>query len=186
MQGLVFPGHYVDTCGLSKQIYANAYYIALFIQILQIFYTAGLQLYSKRDSGQQACNFIQKETLAQVFFCEFCEISKNTTGQLLLYFVFLKHPCIVSWNQDYQKLEQCAEFWKKSVRESSAASDHACIIFMSMWKTFIFIWNLDLVQKRLTIVRIFLSISKFRDKFLYFYQEQLSNSFLLNVDIHSF
>ena len=26
----------------------------------------------------QACNFIEKETLAQVFSCEFCEISKNT------------------------------------------------------------------------------------------------------------
>ena len=24
-----------------------------------------------------ACNFIKKETLAQVFYCEFCEISKN-------------------------------------------------------------------------------------------------------------
>ena len=24
-----------------------------------------------------ACNFIKKETLAQVFSCEFCEISKN-------------------------------------------------------------------------------------------------------------
>ena len=26
----------------------------------------------------QACNFIKKETLAQVFSCEFFEISKNT------------------------------------------------------------------------------------------------------------
>ena len=26
----------------------------------------------------QACNFIKKETLAQVFSCEFCEISKDT------------------------------------------------------------------------------------------------------------
>ena len=26
---------------------------------------------------QQACNFIKKETLEQVFSCEFCEISKN-------------------------------------------------------------------------------------------------------------
>ena len=26
----------------------------------------------------QACNFIEKETLAQVFSCEFWEISKNT------------------------------------------------------------------------------------------------------------
>ena len=25
-----------------------------------------------------ACNFIQKETLAQMFSCKFCEISKNT------------------------------------------------------------------------------------------------------------
>ena len=25
-----------------------------------------------------ACNFIKKETLVQVFFCEFCGISKNT------------------------------------------------------------------------------------------------------------
>ena len=28
-----------------------------------------------------ACNFIKKETLAQVFSCEFCEISKNTFSQ---------------------------------------------------------------------------------------------------------
>ena len=26
----------------------------------------------------KACNFIKKETLAQVFSCEFCETSKNT------------------------------------------------------------------------------------------------------------
>ena len=26
----------------------------------------------------QACNFIKKETLTQVFSCEFCEISNNT------------------------------------------------------------------------------------------------------------
>ena len=29
--------------------------------------------------GWEACNFIKKETLAQVFSCEFCEISKNTS-----------------------------------------------------------------------------------------------------------
>ena len=26
----------------------------------------------------EACNFIKKETLVQLFSCEFCEISKNT------------------------------------------------------------------------------------------------------------
>ena len=33
---------------------------------------------SKYDFNKVACNFIKKETLAQVFSCEFCEISKNT------------------------------------------------------------------------------------------------------------
>ena len=28
--------------------------------------------------GPEACNFIKKESLAQVFSYEFCEISKNT------------------------------------------------------------------------------------------------------------
>ena len=31
-----------------------------------------------QNSQKKACNFIKKETLAQVFSCEFCEISKNT------------------------------------------------------------------------------------------------------------
>ena len=30
------------------------------------------------DHLRTACSFIKKETLAQVFSCEFCEISKNT------------------------------------------------------------------------------------------------------------
>ena len=30
------------------------------------------------DQRPEACNFIKKETLAQVFSCEFCKISKNT------------------------------------------------------------------------------------------------------------
>ena len=30
------------------------------------------------DIRPKACNFIKKESLAQVFLCEFCETSKNT------------------------------------------------------------------------------------------------------------
>ena len=33
---------------------------------------------AKNSDNQAPCNFIKKETLAQVFSCEFCEISKNT------------------------------------------------------------------------------------------------------------
>ena len=41
---------------------------------------AGLRLYLQRSSHQRpdACNFIKKQTLAQVFSCEFYEICKNT------------------------------------------------------------------------------------------------------------
>ena len=43
----------------------------------------------KNFEKASACNFIKKETLSQMFSCEFCEISKNTflqntSGQLLL------------------------------------------------------------------------------------------------------
>ena len=34
--------------------------------------------YIDRNLRPKACNFIKKETLAQMFSCEFCEISKNT------------------------------------------------------------------------------------------------------------
>ena len=35
-------------------------------------------VFFNKVAGAAACNFIEKETLAQVFSCEFCEISKNT------------------------------------------------------------------------------------------------------------
>ena len=34
--------------------------------------------YSVKGCRPAVCNFIKIETLAQVFSCEFCEISKNT------------------------------------------------------------------------------------------------------------
>ena len=35
-------------------------------------------IFLNKVAGLQACNFIKKETVAQVFSCEFCEIFKNT------------------------------------------------------------------------------------------------------------
>ena len=41
-------------------------------------YSENTKFYQKQSPrGVQICNFIKKETLAQVFFCEFCQISKN-------------------------------------------------------------------------------------------------------------
>ena len=41
----------------------------------------------------QACNFIEKETLAQVFSCEICEIFKNT--------FFYKTPLVAAFELSY-------------------------------------------------------------------------------------
>ena len=41
------------------------------------------QILFLKKIGPQACNFIKKETLAQVFSCEFCKVSKNI--------VFIEH-----------------------------------------------------------------------------------------------
>ena len=49
----------------------------------------------------KACNFIKKETLAQVFSSEFCEISKNTflhRTPLMDAFVFKKVLLIMTFN----------------------------------------------------------------------------------------
>ena len=40
----------------------------------------------------QACTFIKKETLAQVFSCELCEISKNTHQQIQLHCIKYIRP----------------------------------------------------------------------------------------------
>ena len=43
----------------------------------------------------EACNFIEKETLARVFSCEFCEISKNT--------FFYRIPLMTASDKIYSK-----------------------------------------------------------------------------------
>ena len=43
-----------------------------------VFYNEAALRYSMTYNMWQACNFVKKETLAQVFSRKFCEISKNT------------------------------------------------------------------------------------------------------------
>ena len=83
----------------------------------------------------EACNFIKKETLAQVFSCKFCEISKstffkNTSGQMLLCFMafsdwdFLpqhfKNTCY--WKIDCGKHYRLSKHFIKFPRTSSGTA----------------------------------------------------------------
>ena len=51
------------------------------------------EVFCKKVTGG-ACNFIKKETLAQVFSCGFCEISKNTFSQNTSRWLLLKETDI--------------------------------------------------------------------------------------------
>ena len=44
----------------------------------EVFCKKGVLTNFVKFTGKYLCNFIKKETLAQVFSCEFCEISMNT------------------------------------------------------------------------------------------------------------
>ena len=53
------------------------------------------------------CNFIKKETLAQVFSYEFCQRTlfwKNTSGRLLLYIVSTQSNTALSQEKTFQRL----------------------------------------------------------------------------------
>ena len=58
--------------------YLKAHYFIIF-RHLEVFF---------KRSVLKACNFVEKETLAQVFSCDFCEIFKNT--------YFIKHLWTIS------------------------------------------------------------------------------------------
>ena len=65
-----------DTFGTRKRSIISAFSICITVPlILSIQYVL---FYSNVKQSANFCNFIKKETLAQVFSCEFCEISKNT------------------------------------------------------------------------------------------------------------
>ena len=55
----------------------------------------------------QACNFIKKETLAQVFSCEFCEISKNTSGGCFLWYMCSKRRFQFLSSKMYKGVSKC-------------------------------------------------------------------------------
>ena len=62
----------LDTLLKRKEVGFNSYINkSIFLNIIPL----GFVLFS--GDIDKACNFIKKETLAQMFSCEFCKISKN-------------------------------------------------------------------------------------------------------------
>ena len=67
--------------------------------------------------NSEVCNFIKKETLAQVFSCEFCKISKNIFLQFssqLFFLIFSGLLCNIRqniWNKA-KKLSKVGQYRK--------------------------------------------------------------------------
>ena len=69
---------YMDTSGSSRsEVFCKKGVLRNFTKFTGKHLCQSL-FFNKVAGPGQACNFIKKETLAQVFSCEFCEISKNT------------------------------------------------------------------------------------------------------------
>ena len=62
----------------TKSSHRRWFYKKMFLNISQISQENTCAKASYLRKLPEACNFIKKETLAQVFSCEFCEIFKNT------------------------------------------------------------------------------------------------------------
>ena len=62
-----------------------------------------LKIYSQENTSArpQACNFIKKEILAQVFSCEFYEMSKNIFFTEHLSSTALEYVIIATFEQTY-------------------------------------------------------------------------------------
>ena len=88
----------------------------------------------------QACNFIKKETLAQVFSCEFCEISKNTFFTEPLWWLLLLWTALTDPHKPNKIPFSCLIYklniWDKvfNNRRSKIIEDSLCLIEDSLWK----------------------------------------------------
>ena len=76
----------------------------------------------------QACNLVKKETLAQVFPCEICEIFKNTFFHRAPSVAASEHPNVLT---DLMLLQAC--LWKSVARGKSTFS-HQHLISAYSWQ----------------------------------------------------
>ena len=62
----------------------------------------------------QACNFIKKETLAQVFSCKFCEILKNTFFQVTPPLAGVRKVFALEVFLEKDDLKICSKFYRRT------------------------------------------------------------------------
>ena len=110
-----------------------------------------------RGFQPEDCNFIKKETLAQVFPCEFCEIFKNTfftehlwtTASVKTKLKSSPNLLVLSWN-GMKKLSQ-ALFVRSGLRTKGLISTTSKDLFISSKTTCIILQDVALLFQESTI-----------------------------------
>ena len=110
-----------------------------------------------RGVQPEDCNFIKKETLAQVFPCEFCEIFKNTfftehlwtTASVKTKLKSSPNLLVLSWN-GMKKLSQ-ALFVRSGLRTKGLISTTSEDLFISLKTTYIILQDVALLFQGSTI-----------------------------------
>ena len=64
---------------------------------------------NSQENTCEACTFLKREALAQVFSCEFCEISKNT--------FFIEHLCwlLLHFGHYFASSQNCCKYGFKTI-----------------------------------------------------------------------
>ena len=68
---MVFFGHYIYVCNLNNSVFLKAGVNRCFVKKL----LRKTSQKSRKNTCVGACNFYEKEALAQFFFCEFCKFN---------------------------------------------------------------------------------------------------------------
>ena len=105
----------------------------------------------------EACNFIKKETLAQVFSCEFCEVSKNTFLQNTFGRLMCLQVARICWGVAIVWFTVL--FFKRSVKEHCVAK-----VLLAIWETFLYENNCNFNSYRFSYKLAFISFLFFRIK----------------------
>ena len=100
----------------------------------------------------KVCNFIEKETLADVFSCEFCEIFKNTFGRLLLW----TNASETSNTKYLQLIERRSKVQKKNMSCKRALNFDQCKTFSEDYKPIrVWLWLVYKCTENSQIYRLF-------------------------------
>ena len=91
------------------------------------------------EISQKACNFIKKETLAQVFSCECCEISKDT---------FSYRTLLVAASDNHRQSVRWCQIWTPTKRQQMVLSHSFWLMISKLNLPQIHLKNVDVRTER--------------------------------------